>query len=85
MPVRVDQARHHEPSAAIDHLRAVGWGQVTGRDQLDTIGLDKEAKPSPQGVGLAVEKQKILKHDWRRGVRRRHSSAARLNETERHE
>jgi hypothetical protein len=80
--MRVDQARHDNPSAAIDHSRAFRWGYLTAGDPLYTIALDEEAKPSAQGRGLSVEKQKIPEHDWRRGAGRCRSHAGWLNKPE---
>ena len=85
MPMRVDQTRHHDPSATIDHPRAVRRGQLAGRDQLDAIALDEEAKPSAQGSGLSIEKQKIPEHDWRRGAGRSRLRAGWPNKPERRE
>jgi hypothetical protein len=43
--MRVDQARHHNPPAAIDHSCAFRRGHVAGGNPLDTIALDKQVKP----------------------------------------
>jgi len=59
VPVRVDQTRHHDPPAAIDHRRAVRWGQVAGGNLLDTIALDQEVKPSAQGFGFPSKSRKF--------------------------
>src|SRR6516165_9091092 len=83
MPMRVDQTRHHNPSAAIDHLRAFRRGQIAGCDRLDAITLDKEAEPAAQGFGGSVEKQKIPEHDRWRGAGRRRLRAGRPNKPER--
>jgi hypothetical protein len=63
--MRVDQTRHYDPSATIDHSRTFRWRHVTGRDLLDAISLDKETEPSAQDSGPAVEELKIAKNDWR--------------------
>jgi hypothetical protein len=81
--VRVDEARHHDSSAAIDYLRAVWRGQIAGCDQLDKIAFDKETKPSAKGFGPSVEKQKITEYDWRRGAGGGRSRTGRLNKPER--
>ena len=59
VPMRVDQTRHHDPPAAIDHPRALQWGQLTGYDQPDTIALDQEVKPSAQGFGFPSKSRKF--------------------------
>ena len=82
MPMRVDQTRHHDPPAAIDHPRALRRGHVTSGDLLDTIALNNEASPSAQVFGLSVEKQKIPEHDWRRGAGRCRSRAVWPNKPE---
>src|SRR3954469_7312301 len=85
MPMRIDQARHYDPSATIDHPRAFRRGHVTGGELLDTISLAKEAKPSAQGSGLSIEEQKFPEHDWRRGAGRTRLRAGRGNKPERRE
>src|SRR6516225_9588991 len=85
MPMRVDQARHDNRSAAIDHLRAVWRGQVAAADLLNPIALDKEATPSTQNAGLSIEEQKIPEHDRPRGARRSRSRAGRPNKPKRGE
>jgi hypothetical protein len=82
-PVCVDQARHHHPAAAIDHQRAVRWGRFAAGNLLDTIAIDKEAKPSTQIFGLSVEEQKIPEYDRRRGTRRSRLRTDRLEKPER--
>jgi hypothetical protein len=81
--MRVDQTRHHDPSAAIDHLGTFRWGQLAGRDQLDAVALDKETEPTAQGFGGSVEKQKIPEQERRHGGRR--LSAGRPGKPERGE
>ena len=63
MPMRVDQARHQDPPAAIDHPRAIRRRRIAAGDLLDPIALDKEAKPSSQSFGPSIEKQEIREHD----------------------
>ena len=82
VPMRVDQTRHHNPPAAIDHPRAFRRGQLTGYDHPDTIALDQEVKPSAQGFGFSVEKQKIPEHDCRRGAGGCHSRGGWLSKPE---
>ena len=48
MPMGVDQARHQDAPAAIDHPRAVRRRRIAAGDLLDAIALDKEAKASSQ-------------------------------------
>src|SRR5690348_6485547 len=67
MPVRVDQTRHENPSAAIDRLRTIRRGGIAGRDGLDPIALDEQTQSVAQGAGVSVEQPEVCEQD---GVRR---------------
>ena len=69
MPVRIDQARHDDPAAAIDRARALGRRRAPASDRLDPAALDQQAKPFAERARLAVEQQEIREHDWRRRLR----------------
>ena len=59
MPVRVDQARHESPPAAVDHVRVVWRGRVSLGHGLDPTALDEQAEAIAQCVRLAVEQTEI--------------------------
>src|SRR5271154_2587422 len=66
MPVRVDEARHEGPAAAVDDPCAVWSTRIAGGDRSDAVSFDEQAKPTAQSVGLPVEQQEIREYDrWR--------------------
>ena len=52
MPVRVDQARHNDPAAAIDDARALRRRRACRHDRLDPAALDEQAKPVAQRAAI---------------------------------
>ena len=70
MPVRVDQARHERPPAAVDGLRSGRRRELVRRQRLDPPGLDQEAKSALQRGRLAVEEEEIGENDRTGRVRR---------------
>jgi hypothetical protein len=63
MPVRIDQAWHDDPAAAIDRARALRRSRAPASDGLDPAALDEQAKPFGERARFAVEQQKIREHD----------------------
>jgi len=83
VPVRVNQSRHHDPSAAIDYPRATRWGRIVSTDLRNTISLDEDTKPSPQFVRFSGEEQNIPKHERPRGAFRSRLCELRTKEPKR--
>ena len=70
MPVRVDQARHDDPAAAINRARVLGRRRAPASDRLDPAALDQQAKPFAERARLAVEQQEIREYNSSRRLRR---------------
>ena len=80
MPVRVDQARHERPAAAVDGLCSGRRREIVRRQRLDPPALDEEAKSASQRARLAVEQQEIRENDGTGALRRLRSRARRKAE-----
>ena len=77
VPVRIDEARHDCPAAAVDHPRAFGGADVARLDRLDAIPLDEQAESRTQCARTTIEQSEIREHDGRRGPLRRSVDATR--------
>jgi hypothetical protein len=82
MPVRVDQAGHESPAAAIDHLRTIRRRRVARDEGFDPIAFDEQTRPFAQGARLSIEQPKIREQDRsrRRGWNRLCGGVSRQSE-----
>ena len=80
MPVRVDQARHEGPAAAVNCLRSGRRREIVCRQRLDPPALDEEAKSAFERARLAIEQKEIRESDGTGSLRRLRSRARRKAE-----
>jgi hypothetical protein len=63
MPVCVNEARHENPAAAIDHLRTIRWRRIARDDGFDPVAFDQQTQPFAQRARPSVEQAKIREQD----------------------
>ena len=80
MPVRVDQARHERPAAAVNDLRSGRRREIVRRQRLDPPRLHEEAKSAFERARLSIEQQEIRENDGTGAFRRLRSRARRKAE-----
>jgi hypothetical protein len=57
--MRIDQARHEHAVAAV-YDRCVGWRLAVGRvDGGNSIAVDQDLNPCPEGIGRSVEEPEL--------------------------
>ncbi|HEX3502683.1 MAG TPA: hypothetical protein VHU22_04745 [Xanthobacteraceae bacterium] len=81
--MRIDQARDHCPSAAIDHSRAFRRRRAAAGDLRDAIAFDKEPKSASQRFGFSVKELEVCEYDRRRGACGRSSRTGRRQKAKR--